>query len=79
MAKDENALGFIGSFIVDVFGWVFLMGWLGGMFVLGFAAVSYLGGREFAQSAGILSAMASIWGYEHRLSNERWERWMNRA
>lgn len=78
MAEGENASGFIGSIIADVIGWVFLMGWLGGMFALGYGVVSYLGARDFAQSAGILSAVASIWAYEHRISNERWERWINR-
>jgi hypothetical protein len=77
----ESSKGFgyeIGTVIGDVLGWVFLMSWRGATFVFGYIVIRYLGAPDFAQSGGLLSAMATIWAYEHRRSNERWERLFNR-
>jgi hypothetical protein len=79
MATSKKSIGYdIGTVIADVLGWVFLMGWLIGSYGVGVLVAKFLGLADQAQSIGLLSALAVIWMYEHRLANDRWERYINR-
>jgi len=55
-------------------GWAFCMGMLAGAFTWGRWAAEYLIDGQHADAFGILSALAVIWIYEHRLSQDRWDR-----
>ena len=79
MEKREGKGEAIGYLIGDVIGWIFCMIWLAGSYVIGVLAAHYLGAVEHQQSVGILSAMVTIWTYEHRLAKERWERLYNQG
>jgi hypothetical protein len=79
METSKRGFGYeIGTAIGDVLGWVFLMGFLGASYLIGFVVARYLNLSDHAQSVGLLSAIAVIWMYEHRLAKDRWERLINR-
>jgi hypothetical protein len=74
MAEKNGASDIIADVAAAAIGWVFLMALLSGAFGLGFGAASFFGGSSHAEAMGLLSALSVIWIYEHRLSQERWDK-----
>lgn len=59
---------------VSLLGWTICMSMAVGSYFLGRWAAPHIGGAEHSDAFGILSAISTIWLYEHRVSHERWER-----
>jgi hypothetical protein len=78
MEKRDGTGEAIGHFIGDVIGWIFLMAIAAGAYFLGYAVAGYFGGAEHKDAFGLLSAIVLIWMYEHRLAEERWQRFLQR-
>jgi len=59
--------------IVSAIGWFVCMAIASGAFGLGFATASWWGAFD-PTIAGMLSVVAFVWLYEHRLAHSRWEK-----
>jgi hypothetical protein len=66
---EETAIELIASAI----GWLVCMAIASGAFGLGFATASWWGGVD-PKISGMLSVIALVWLYEHRLAHSRWEK-----
>lgn len=78
MAKQDKVAELVGGLIGDAIGWFFCMAMLGGFYALGSALAHFFGGAEHRDTFGLLSAGALVWIYEHRRSDERWQRMLDR-
>jgi 5-methylcytosine-specific restriction endonuclease McrA len=64
----------LAELVAGIIGWAFCMAMLAGGFAGGLVAARFFGGAEHSEAFGILSAISIVWIYEHRVSQERWDK-----
>lgn len=64
----------IAEAIASIVGWLFCLGVLVGAYVFGRMFAVWTGAVDEATAYGLLSALAVVWLYEHRVAYDRWER-----
>ncbi len=70
----ETVSEFVGTTIATVIGWLFCLTMLAGAYGFGIWISQYFGWGGNREMFGMLSALAFIWLYEHRIAQERYER-----
>lgn len=72
--RKEGISEAVVELVVSVIGWAVCMAMAAGSYMLGSWLAPQFGGQDHREAFGVLSAIAFIWLYEHRIAHERWER-----
>lgn len=64
----------MGEMIGSVIAWLIMLFMVLGLYVVGYVAADLVGAAEHRNAAGFICIIATIWGYEHRVAQDRWTR-----